>query len=237
MASAGQGSTGALDRTEEDFTREGARQAGFMGKNSEVTWLQRLRQEVEYGSPDTASEAAAFEQRAGGARPLGADPGEGDIPLSEAVEGFTVQDSTYHLDDLTMSIFEAVEPYEMPTAETATHLFTAYMTRVHPTFPVVGKANMSVQFQKFVSGQIRNPPPQWLAILNLIFAIAAKYSHLIQAEWKGDERDHIIYFSRARILAMNGDSIFNLPDLQQIQVMGLMAFYFLCISQINRYET
>ena len=44
-ASAGAGSTGALDRTDEDFTRQQARDTGFMGKNSEVTWLQRLRQE------------------------------------------------------------------------------------------------------------------------------------------------------------------------------------------------
>lgn len=43
--SGGVGSTGALDRTDEDFTREGARQTGFMGKNSDVTWLQRLAQE------------------------------------------------------------------------------------------------------------------------------------------------------------------------------------------------
>lgn len=43
--SADAGSTGALDRAEEDFTREGAKATGFMGKNSEITWLQRVRQE------------------------------------------------------------------------------------------------------------------------------------------------------------------------------------------------
>lgn len=43
--SGGVGSTGALDRTDEDFTREDARLTGFMGKNSDVTWLQRLAQE------------------------------------------------------------------------------------------------------------------------------------------------------------------------------------------------
>jgi hypothetical protein len=47
-ASAGAGSTGALDRTDEDFTREQARATGFMGKNSDVTWLQRLREQTKY---------------------------------------------------------------------------------------------------------------------------------------------------------------------------------------------
>lgn len=43
------GSTGALDKTDEDFTREGAKATGFMGKNSDVTWMQRLRHENKHG--------------------------------------------------------------------------------------------------------------------------------------------------------------------------------------------
>ncbi len=48
VASAGAGSTGALDWTDEDFTREQASSTGFIGKTSEVTWLQRLRQENKH---------------------------------------------------------------------------------------------------------------------------------------------------------------------------------------------
>lgn len=56
-ASGGRGSTGALDRTEEDFTREGAKATGFMGKNSDVTWLQRLHQENRYGEAMDADDS------------------------------------------------------------------------------------------------------------------------------------------------------------------------------------
>jgi len=153
--------------------------------------------------------------------------------MAELEEGFAIKDSSYHLDDLTVG-FEAVDPYEMPTPEAATLLFGAYLTRVHISFPIIGKVNLTSQFQKFLSGQIQHPPAQWLAILNLIFAIGAKYSHLTQAEWRGDDRDHLIYFSRARLLAMNDESVFSHPNLQQIQVMGLMSFYLLCTTQINR---
>lgn len=54
-ASGAAGSTGALDKTDEDFTRDGAKATGFMGKNSDVTWMQRLRQENKHPEFGTAS--------------------------------------------------------------------------------------------------------------------------------------------------------------------------------------
>lgn len=69
-ASAGIGSTGAADRIEEDFNRsEEARNTGFMGKNSEVTWLQRLRQQNQFGSPDGPDSEVEFRAKTGGASP------------------------------------------------------------------------------------------------------------------------------------------------------------------------
>ncbi|KIW78255.1 hypothetical protein Z517_08089 [Fonsecaea pedrosoi CBS 271.37] len=237
-ASAGAGSTGALDRTDEDFTREQARMTGFMGKNSEVTWLQRLREQNKYGDVEQDRQgnerqqalAAMSSASLTSKRPVG----DTQIPLSEADEGFTIKDSSYHMDDTSIFMYEAVDAYEMPTPDIADHLFTAYMQRVHSSFPVVGRLNLTTQFRRFISGTVQRPPEKWLAILNLIFAIGAKYSHLIKAEWKGDERDHLIYFTRARLLSMNSETIFHHPDLQQIQVLGLMSFYLLCNSQINR---
>lgn len=54
-ASGAAGSTGALDKTDEDFTREGAKATGFMGKNSDVTWMQRLRHENKQDDFTSAS--------------------------------------------------------------------------------------------------------------------------------------------------------------------------------------
>ncbi|EXJ85613.1 hypothetical protein A1O1_05979 [Capronia coronata CBS 617.96] len=237
-ASAGAGSTGALDRTDEDFTREQARATGFMGKNSEVTWLQRLREENKYG--DLTGDAEGTEKEkilsATSTASFASRRQVGDVqtPLVEMDDGFTVNDSNYHLDDFPIFTFEAVDPYEMPTPDIAHHLFNSYMARVHPSFPVVGRLNLTGQFRRFVSGTVQNPPEKWLAILNMIFAIGAKYSHLINADWKGDERDHLIYFTRARLLNINSETLFQHPDLQQIQIIGLMSFYLLCTSQINR---
>jgi len=199
-----------------------------MGKNSEITWLQRVRQENRYGDAEVAPHGDETRQR------ISSTPGDAQKPLAEADPGFSINDTSYHLDDVSITTFEAVDPYEMPNREAAQHLFNAYITRVHPSFPIVGKLNLSNQFQKYISGTVQRPPEKWLAIINLIFAIGATYSHLIKAEWAGDERDHLIYFTRARMLSMNSETIFRHPDLQQIQILGLMTFYLVCISQINR---
>ena len=200
-----------------------------MGKNSEVTWLQRLRQENKLGD-DKGDSANASSTNIGTHKATS----NSHVPFPESDETFSAHATNYHLDDETITTFEHVDPYEVPTAETAQNLFNAYITRVHPTFPIISKKNLTQQFQKFLSGQAQRPPEKWLAILNLIFAIAAQYSHLIQADWKGDDRDHIIYFTRARLLSVNSETVFQHPDLQMIQISGLIAFYFLCISQINR---
>ena len=68
----------------------------------------------------------------------------------------------------------------------------------------------------------------------MIFAIASKHAHLVQAPWQGNEQDHLEYLSRARMLSMNGDTLFGHPDLQQVQVEGLISFYLLSSDQMNR---
>lgn len=237
-ASGGAGSTGALDRTDEDFTREQARQTGYMGKNSEITWLQRLREQNKFGDVPPDQQGNERQKRAAemstasltSTRPVG----DTQVPLSEAEPGFAIGNSSYHMDDMSIFTYEAVDPYEMPTPEVANHLYNAYMSRIHSSFPFVGRLNLTSQFRRFISGTVQRPPEKWLAILNLIFAIGAKYSHLSNADWKGDERDHLIYFTRARLLTINSETMFHHPDLQMIQVLGLMSLYLLCNSQVNR---
>ena len=226
--SGGAGSTGALDRTEEDFTRDEARSTGFVGKSSEITWLQRLRQRNKDGN------------ESGWVSPSPSDFGskratdDSFNAPAEADSAHSVHEFSYHLDDEAITTFEHIDPYAVPTAEIAHNLFSAYFTRVHPTYPILGRRILTAQFQKFESGQAQRPPKKWLAILNLIFAIAARYSHLIQANWEEDEGDHSIYFTRARLLSVNSEAVFQHPDLQMIQIYGLISFYFLCISQMNR---
>ncbi|KAJ5382637.1 hypothetical protein N7517_000548 [Penicillium concentricum] len=209
------GSLEAIDRVEEDINRsEHARATGYMGKNSEITWMQRLQREAD--------------QRSKGL-PGSLEPGQ-DLKTDDALAMHAVN---YHLDDLDISVPGPVQLYAMPPREVADHMFEAYLTTVHPFFPIINKPLFSAQYRTFFDSTAR-PGDKWLAILNMIFAIGAKHGHLIDAPWSVDEKDHLVYLTRARILSMNGDVLFSHPDLQQVQVEALIAFYLLASDQINR---
>ncbi|KAL2383471.1 hypothetical protein RJZ90_002624 [Blastomyces dermatitidis] len=213
------------DHAEEDFNRsERAQATGFMGQSSEISWMQRLQREADHGSTQQ------HDDHFNGPDGLHAVP-ESDI--NDVYKDTSTTSASYHLDDLGVSISEAVEPYAIPPRETADKLFNAYLVSVHPSFPIIGKAVFTSQYNLFYDQPSAMPGHKWLAILNMIFAIAAKYSLLIQAGGGVDDRDHLIYFTRAKALSMNGDAFFSHPDLQRVQVEGLVAFYFLATGQIN----
>lgn len=209
------GSLEAIDRVEEDLNRtENSRATGFMGKNSEVTWMQRLQRDAEHRSQGL---------------PGSLEPGQS----KRQDDDLALHAVSYHLDDLDISVPGPVDTYAMPPRELADHLFDDYLRTVQPFFPIINRPLFSVQYRAFFESNAQ-PGDKWLAILNMIFATGAKHAHLVGAPWRGDADDHLLYLTRARILSMNGDVLFSHPDLQQVQVEGLIAFYLLASDQINR---
>lgn len=198
-----------------------------MGKNSELTWMQRLKKETSFNSDVNDKVVPTLQTD---------EEGNSMSPRSDvlATDMTPVNESTYHCDDLTILIPERVDPNEVPPRQIADALFQMYLDSVHSSFPIIGKLNFVNQYQRFLDTPNIVTGDSWKAILNLIFAIGAKYSHLVQAEWRGDERDHLIYFTRARMLGFNADSVLGHSDLQMVQITGLMSFYLTAINQINR---
>ncbi|KIW09761.1 hypothetical protein PV08_11861 [Exophiala spinifera] len=224
--------------TKEDFTRKGATVTGFMGPTSEVTWMQTVLNDNNLDDLRlTSTHSPSDAERTYADFPLsrsGQLLGNHRAHLAEADHSFTINSMSYHLDDTPLSALERVEPYDMPQAETAQFLFYTYLQHAHSTFPVIGKSTLTSQFHRFLSNPFQRPPDLWLAIINTIFAIAARYASLVRPDRHGNIEDHLVYFNRARYLAINSETLFDFPDLQLIQVFGLMSFYFLCTSQINR---
>lgn len=220
QVSARAGSTGSTDFVDEDFNRDAtSRATGFLGKNSEVVWLQRLSRRATSVPLSDDSET-----------------GSGYHDAMERVKSrfHGVSDSTYHCDDLSIIITDQVDAFELPPKPIADVLFQAYLETVHPAFPILGRSTFVSQYKNFSNSPGIDTGNNWRAILNLIFAIAAKYLHLVQSELRGDDRDHLVYFTRARMLGFNGESVLAHPELQQVQITGLMAFYLAAINQINR---
>ena len=217
QVSARVGSTGELDKVAEDFTSTGEAQAtGYHGKNSELVWMQRLKTRALHDTDEDGEEidcSRSLQEHASTATPI--------------------SQLTYHCDDLDVSLPEQVDLLSLPPRTVADSLLNNYLEFIHPLFPIISKSTFSSQYHGFFD-EGRSPTASWRAILNLIFAIAAKHAHLIKAPWRGIEEDHLVYFARARGLGLNSDDLLVHANMQRVQLTGLMAFYLLAINQVNR---
>ncbi|KAF2625798.1 hypothetical protein BU25DRAFT_345214 [Macroventuria anomochaeta] len=234
------GSNEDLDFLDEDLlrTRE-SRETGYVGQNSEVQWLRSVQRQSQrnegephglpYGPPGTS--AHAIDERS---KALHQRRQEGDsAPIRH------VTDATFYLDSDNIELDIIINPYELPEPEIAEQLLHCYMSTVHSSFPIVPSSFVD-QIRRFIVSLQQNRafkvPDRWRALMNLIFAIGAKYSHMIGTEWQGDERDHLVYMTRAsHLLGMNSAVMFiSAPDLSLVQATAVFSFYFLTIGHVSR---
>ncbi|KAJ5824535.1 hypothetical protein N7447_006875 [Penicillium robsamsonii] len=207
------GSLEAVDRVEEDLNlTESSRATGYMGKSSEVTWMGRVEEETELNSRDRTPKAK---------------------PEDYTTDKVAPSMVNYHIDDLGIDAPGPVQMYWVPPQSVADHLFETYLHAVHPHFPIINKTLFASQYKDFVN-DVSYAGDKWMAILNMIFAIATEYLYNSDEAHRGDIKDHLFYLTRARMLSMGGDSLFQHPDLEQVQVEGLVAFHMLSTNQINR---
>jgi hypothetical protein len=107
-----------------------------------------------------------------------------------------------------------------------------YFHNVHAAFPIIGKANFLRQYRSFYATPTLQPGERWLALLNMVFAIATRHESLSdQSQTVHDE--HHVYFARAWKLTVN-HGLVDRPNLRQIQVEGMAAFYLLSVGNVDR---
>lgn len=214
--------TESLDLLDEDLhVNDRARATGFVGKNSEVQWLRS----AALAQPERMDEDPSVFQRRGSYA-----PGFGNEQISSY---------SFWADSENVDIDFFVDPHDLPQLDVAERLLGLYMSKVHDSFPILPRKTFEDQFRKYfaalANGNAPRLSPKWQAILNLVFAIGAKYSHLSKASWRADARDHLIYQTRARTFGLNDTTITHHPDVPQIQSLGLLAFYWLSVGQVSRY--
>lgn len=209
------GSLQDIDHVTEDINRDAtARATGFMGKNSEVTWMQKLNSSAGRDSRKQTQASSG----------IGMDTGGKDA---------TIVSTSYHLDDFDIRMPGDIDHFAVPPKCHADQLFAMYFDTVHGSFPIIRQDTFTAQYHRFFQASSIKPGKRWLAVLNMIFAIGSKYRQLVHGseEALGDD---LVYLNRARILSLNGDSLFAHSDLQQVQIEGLVSFYLLAAGQINR---
>jgi hypothetical protein len=200
--------SGTVDYTEEDFNGDEKVQAmGFVGEHSELSWLYRLKRGLDHDSSTATKETPK--------RP-------------------SMSSVNYFQDDLEIVVPDDIDIdlTRRPPQYIANRLVDAYFHFVHPTFPIIGKAIFLNQYRSFYANPNVRPGKRWIAVLNLVFAIATRHSLLIDQP-QPDCDDHRTYFARACRLSV-GNSLLDQPDMQQAQVEGLAAFYLLSVGQVNR---
>jgi hypothetical protein len=224
--SASVGSNGDLDFIQEDILdADEAENTGYMGRNSHVQWLRALETKIQqtkgepsdmpYGPPGT--EGDAFNQRAEALRRRQHHNGNRQLPDNDQFSSYY-----FYLDKSDIDI-DIGDPHIIPAADTAETLFEYYKAVVHSPFPILGDM-FEAQLQMFFMRDQGDPTfvvgPKWKAVMNLVFAIGARYSHLIGAEWRADDHDHLVYMRRAvHLLELQSIStLVTQPDQVLIQV-------------------
>lgn len=149
-------------------------------------------------------------------------------------ERHSVSSVNFFLDDSQILIIDDVDSLQKPPQHIADHLVELYFQIIHPSFPIIGKVTFWGQYKSFYANPFVRPGKRWLGILNLIFALAANYSRLVQESTEDMHENHVVFFSRAWKLSMGDVALLDHPNLQQVQVEGLTSFYLLTVGQINR---
>lgn len=215
------GSDNDLDCPEEDLLRDQrSSETGYVGRNSQIQWMRTLQRKLAQtgGGPSDMPFSA-----------LG-DSEETSFKCSDALHerqkqsacARSLSDYYFYLDDTEINI-DFSDPDVVPFLETAEKLFEFYQVAVHNPFRILDssfKDELRTYYQVHHREGTMNVCVKWKAILNLVFAIGARFSHLVSADWRADGGDHHVYMSGA-VQFLELKQITTLvcpPDVSLIQV-------------------
>ncbi|GLB23748.1 hypothetical protein AtubIFM61612_004348 [Aspergillus tubingensis] len=200
----GDGAVYAIECVQEDLHSSKTLQPiGFIGGPSELSWIQDLNQEVEKYTISSD----------------GISPNE--VPTNDSE---VLSRVSYFLDDQELAIYGNIDLQIQPPQGVAERLLCLYFQTVHLSFPIISKLSFTQQVGRYYANPNLRPPKKWLAILNLVFAAAAKFAHLVPQHLMQSMDSPTEYFFRAQQLATAENPLIEHPNLQQVQIEGLTAF-------------
>ena len=194
--------------------------AAYVGQASEMSWLQRLGRELTK-SPEAAEHISA------------------KAVLSEVKNPFARRpDWRPWPKDMDSSVIGTqLDPYSLPIKNTSDELVKAFFRTVQPAFPILNQNAFLQQYEQLFASPDLNAAKNgvFLALLQVVLAIGAVHAHVTDSDWAGDDRDHLLYFARARLLGTYSAAILSENvSLAQVQLLGLAAVYLISTDQYNR---
>jgi len=238
LVSAGVGSTGSMDHIREEINGDNSPYpTGYMGKSSEVVWIQRVAQQLAEEAKEASADITGIRTNTSSCDSPFPYPSTKRTSYDSAIvdDEYQFQTPAYHLDDLSVSISGSqIDPYLLPDKKIADQLINAYFTTFHPSFPIVSKKLFIEQYETFFKTFPPGSSRRWLGMLNLKFAVGSLYAKLVNVDWRRDDTEHLKYFGRARLLCLDEGSLLEIADLQQVQIMGMAGMYMMASNQTNR---
>ncbi|OJJ52165.1 hypothetical protein ASPSYDRAFT_95860 [Aspergillus sydowii CBS 593.65] len=206
-SSASIGSLDEVDALTEDPNRNlESRAAGYIGKESEVAWMQKLDAEASKLNSESQQQ-------------------------SPPIEG-PIASMSYHVDHLPIDDSPTVEPRLLPPKPWAARLMNIFFESIAHSFPLLNRPLFASQFNHAFTSSAE-PTQKWLAVLNLVFAISSKFYQWANPVTGKDVNDRI-FLLRAISLSSSHDLVIKYPDLHQVQIDLLLAIYHMISGQINR---
>jgi hypothetical protein len=199
-----------LDRSEE------SRATGYMGKTSEITWMQRLESET-MGQTGTWDFLESPRQR----RPHSNN---------------AIPSMNYRLDHDSLSHPGVKNAFVLPPKPLADKLFHIHFAKVHNSLPIIREGLFMEQYRRLFADTSLYLGRKWLTIFYLVLAISSRFCRYSQQEALGPV-DENLFFARAKSLSISENVLYVNEDLQQVQAEVIIGFYFLIDSQINRYDS
>ena len=197
--------------------------AGFIGKASPISWVQRCKEHLAPISSPTRLR----------------DPIETTQTQLDQHDAAANKVNYYLDDEDLLSVDEDRLPSEredLPPPEIAYLLAEACFHSLQGAFMF----NYRAEFLETLSQFPRNRPTlswrerQWLATANIVFAIGARWLQYTSMDDITSLHNHIEFYARARALGLDHRVVFDHPVLEQIQALGLLGFYLYINGSIAR---
>lgn len=183
---------------EDLLDEEGSSATGYLGRNSQVQWMRTLQRKLDQSQAEPSELPFA-------------PPGNSNEAITKRAEAIherqrvhgrarPVRDYYFYLDNDKLDDWENVSPHDVPSPDIAERLLDTYQKFVHSPFRILDdrfQDQLHAYYDMLQRGTAEKVSDKWKAILNLIFAIAARFSNLVRVDWQADDRDHLVYMTRA----------------------------------------
>lgn len=118
----------------------------------------------------------------------------------------------------------------LPSRKVADQLVATYWAHLHPLNPLLDEKQFGLSYKALFAGTLTDGEERpFLTSLNVILAMSTQYQEHIALDQR--QQDSLAYFCRAWNLLRLGQAIWDVPSLELVECLLLMATYLQCTNK------